>query len=250
MYFMFVFFSQLSLELVLLWRAGRCGLFKRFPIFYSYLVYDATCASVAAAVYWIRPDLYPSAYWLDFLLGSLVEFAVLLEISDHIFQPFPAIRHLGQALTILISFTFALVYILPALVQSPRPSTALFRFALRGSMTKAVILAVLVLTAHRYGLRLDRNVAGMVLGFSIYLGVNVAYDAAAESFGRALFADVFRVTLPVAFTLCLLTWTIALWEPAPMPSRESARAAAGENSQALTFELARFNSALARLLRR
>jgi hypothetical protein len=242
--------GQVGLELLLLWRARRCRLFRGFVFFYSYLVYDICCSSVAFALYWVRPSVYPTAYWLDFVLSSLVEFAVLLEISDHIFQPFPAIRHLGRALTILISFAFAVVYILPAIVESRRPSSTLLDFALRGSVTKAVILAVLVFAAHHFDLRLGKNVAGLMLGFSIYLGVDIAALAAAQEFGRGLFARVLWLVLPFAFMLCLLIWTIALWEPALMPRTDSVRPAARGDSQALTLELARFNSALSRLLHR
>jgi hypothetical protein len=202
------------------------------------------------AVYWIWPGEYASAYWFYFLICILAEFAVLLEISDHIFQPYPAVRHLGRALTILISFTFALVYILPAILQSHEPSSALLGFALRASATKAVILGVLVFTAHRFSLRLGKNVAGLMLGFSICLGVNVANFAAAGNFGQALYARVLWVMSPLAYTICLLVWTIALWELAPMPRTDSVRPAAGGNSEALTLELARFNSALSRFLRR
>jgi hypothetical protein len=165
----FAYLNTLALEIVLLWRAGRCRLLRSFPFFYSYLIYDVCCSSAVYVAYWIRPSMYPTAYWLDFLLSSLVEFAVLLEISDHIFQSFPAIRYLGRALTILISSTFALVYILPAILESREPSSKLLSFALGTSVTKVIILATLVFMAHHFGLALGKNVAGMMLGFSIYL---------------------------------------------------------------------------------
>jgi hypothetical protein len=246
----FAYLNTLALEIVLLWRAGRCRLLRSFPFFYSYLIYDVCCSSAVYVAYWIRPSMYPTAYWLDFLLSSLVEFAVLLEISDHIFQSFPAIRYLGRALTILISSTFALVYILPAILESREPSSKLLSFALGTSVTKVIILATLVFMAHHFGLALGKNVAGMMLGFSIYLGVNVANYAAAEDFGRALYARVLWVMSPLAFTFCLLVWTVALWELAPMPRTGPVRPAARENSEALTLELVRFNSALSRFLRR
>ncbi len=50
-------------------------------------------------IYWLYPQVYPSAYWIYYLVSILVEFTVLVEISDQIFQPFPAIRNLGRALT-------------------------------------------------------------------------------------------------------------------------------------------------------
>jgi NADH:ubiquinone oxidoreductase subunit K len=243
------YFATAALQVVLLWRARQCRLLARFPFFYSYIVYNLCFTSVAYALYWIRPSLYPSAYWLYFLLSILVEFAVLVEISDHSFQPFPAIRNLGRGLTVLISATFALVYILPAILQpSPTPSSALLDFALRASVTKAVILAVLLLTASHFGLKLGRNVVGLILGFSIFLGISVANFAAAQSFGRALYARILWVMSPIAFTLCLLVWTIALWESAPMPITGSMPPAGDGDSETLAFELARFNNTLSKLL--
>jgi hypothetical protein len=238
------------LESVLLWRAFKGCFTSRFPMFYSYIIYTLCCSAVLYPVYWIRPSLYGYVYWFCRLVSVLAEFAVLLEISDHIFQPFPAIRHLGRALTILISLSFALVYILPVMLRPRGLSWALLEFSLRASVTKAVILAVLAFTAHRYGLALGKNVAGMVLGFSIYLGVEVADTAAAESFGRALYARVLWTMSPLAYTLCLLVWTIALWEFAPMPRSNSVGQAAGGNSEPVALGIARFNSALSRFLRR
>lgn len=240
--------ATLTLHVLLLWRASRCGLLARFPFFYSYIVYDLCFTSVAYALYWIRPSLYPSAYWLYFLLSILVEFAVLVEISDHIFQPFLAIRSLGRGLTILILATFALVYILPAILQPPGPSSVLLNFALRASVTKALILAVLLFATSHFGLKLGRNVAGLILGFSIFLGINVANFAAAESFGKALYARILWVMSPIAFTLCLLVWTVALWEFAPMPGKESMPTAGNGESETLALEFARFNDTLSKFL--
>lgn len=235
---------------LLVWRARVARLLSLFPVFYSYIIYVLCGTVTLTVIYVIRPRWYATGFWFHELVCVLVEFAVLVEIADHMFQPFPAIRHLGRALTLLISFTFALVYILPAILQRHEPGATLLDFALRASVTKAVILAGLVFTAHRFGLRLGRNVAGLMLGFSIYLGVNVANFAAAQNFGQALYIRILWVMSPIAFTLCLLVWTIALWELAPMPRTDSVRPAPGGNSQALTLELARFNGALSRFLRR
>jgi hypothetical protein len=240
--------ATLTLQVLILWRAGQCRVLARYPFFYSYLVYDLCFGSVAYALYWIRPSLYPSAYWLYLLLDILVEFAVLIEISDHIFQPFPALRNLGRGLTIVISATFTLVYILPALLQPRGSSSALLDFALRASVTKAVILAVLLLTTRHFGLKLGRNVAGLMLGFSIFVGMNIANLAAAQSFGRALYARIFWVMPPIANTLCLLVWTVALWEFAPLPRTASIPPAGRGDSETLALELARINDTLSKFL--
>ena len=240
--------STLVPEAVLLWRARQGQLLTRFPFFYSYLAYVLCGSAMIFFVYEVLPSSYPSAYRFYFVVSIVVEFAVLIEISDHIFQPFPAIRNLGRGLTILISVTFALVYILPAILQPRGSSPALLDFALRASVTKAVILAVLLFTTSHFGLKLGRNVAGLMLGFSIFLGMDVANLALAQSFGRALYARIFWVMSPIAYTVCLLVWTVALWEYAPLPRTGSMPLADGGDSESLALELARFNTMLSRFL--
>jgi len=243
-----VYFGTLILESLLLWRAYQQRLLKQFPFFYSYLLYDLCCASAVYSVHWIRPNLYSTAFWLYYLIGMIVEFAVLLEISEHIFQPFPVIRHLGQAVTILITVTFVLVYILPALLESHQRSAALLQFTIRASLTKAVILGAILIIVRHYGLKLGRNVGGLIVGFSIYLGVNIVDFGAAATYGRELYAKVLWALGPTSFALCLIVWTIALWEFAPNPQVRSTPMLAEGKSQTPAVEIARLNSALSRFL--
>ncbi len=219
-----------------------------FPLFYSYLIY---CLGWSAGMYliaWLDPKAYPSVYWICYLVSILVEFTVLVEISDHIFQPFPAIRNLGRALTVLISAGLGLLYILPAILGSTGRSHALLDFALRASVTKAIILAILFSVSRHYGSQLGRNVGGLMLGFSICVAMNVALMACAQAFGSALFARILWFMEPLAFVLCALVWTISLWNLAPMPSLNRASTASGRDSESVALELNRFNSELSRFL--
>jgi hypothetical protein len=201
-------------------------------------------------IYWLDRKLYPSAYWIYYLVSILVEFTVLVEISDQIFRPFPAIRNLGRALTVLISAGLGLLYILPAILWSASRSPALLDFALRGFVTKAIILAVLFYVARHYGSPLGRNVGGLMLGFSILVAINITIMACAKAFGSALFAPVLWVMAPVASTLCVLVWTISLWELAPMPNMRTISTVTERDSEAVALELTRFNSELSKILHR
>ena len=221
----------------------------RFPFFYSYLG-CGFCGTVALfLVSRLRHDAYPYVYWLYFLLGIVVEFAVLVEISDHLFEPFPAIRQLGRLLTITISLGLGLVYILPTILHSHGGQSVLLDFALRASLTKAMILGALLLAAHHYGLRIGKNVAGLILGFSIYLGVNVANFAAEQIFSH-LYAKILWVMSPIAYTLCSAIWLIALWDFVPMPLKSTTSPNVGRDSGDVALELTRFNCELSKFLRR
>jgi hypothetical protein len=233
---------------LLILRGAATGVLRPFPLFYSYIIYSFGSTLVLYLVYWLDPQAYPTAFWVYYLLSILVEFTVLVEISDQIFRPYPAIRNLGRALTILISAGFGLVYILPTILRSAVRSRLLLDFALRASVTKAIILVVLFYVARQYGSQLGRNVGGLMLGFFIYVAINVADMASAKAFGPVLFAPVLWVMDPLAFALCILVWTISLWEPAPMPSMRSISTATGRDSEAVALELTRFNSELSKIL--
>ena len=111
-------FCALLLDGLLILRGVRGRLFKLFPLFYSYIIY-AFCGTLAMyVIYWQYPLVYPSAFWIYYLVSILVEFTVLVEISDHIFLSFRAIRNLGRALTIVISVGLGLLYMLPAVLWS------------------------------------------------------------------------------------------------------------------------------------
>jgi uncharacterized protein YjeT (DUF2065 family) len=238
----------LVLEGLLILRGAANRAYRVFPLFYSYIAY---CFCWVVGMYIIRsldPEVYPSAYWICYLVSILMEFMVLIELSDHIFQPFPAIRSLGRALTCLVSVILGLLYVLPALHESAKRSSVLLDFTLRASMTKAVILTVLFYVARHYGSRLGRNVGGLMFGFSIYVAMNIAIMACAKVFGPVLFRSVFWFMVPLAFTLCALVWTISLWEVAPIPRMSAIPTATERDSEAVALELTRLNNELSKLL--
>jgi hypothetical protein len=228
-------------------RGVACRCIKRYPLFYSYLIYVFCGTILMYLVYWLDRQAYPSVYWLYFLITILAEFSVLIEISDHAFQDLRAVRQLGCGLTIVISVVFALFYMLPIILWSSGRRSALLGFALRASVTKAVILAVLFIAARRFGSKLDKNLGGLMLGFSIYVAVNIANLAAANAFQPTVYGGIYWMMTPLAFTLGLLVWTVALWEHSPVPIA-SLSPVAGRDSESVALELTRFNNELSRLL--
>jgi hypothetical protein len=87
-----------------------------------------------------------------------------------------------------------------------------------------------------------------MFGFSIYLAMNIAWLAVGKAFEPALSAKILWVMGPLAFSLCLLVWTVSLWELAPMPSLRTISPVAGRDSEAVALELTRLDSELSKLL--
>jgi len=234
----------LSLEGLLILRGVGTRLYRSFPLFFGYLVFCFLASLGIYIVYWRFPQDYPSAYWLYYLV------TILVEISDQILRPFPAVRNLGRALTILISAGLGLVYILPTIIQPARRSRTLLDFALRASITKAVILVVLFYVARHYGSALGRNVGGLMLGFSIYVAINVTIMAGAKVFGSGLFAQILWFMAPLAYMLCALVWTVSLWELVPIARTETTSLATAGDAGPVAIELTRFNNELSKFLRK
>jgi hypothetical protein len=238
------------LQIVLLWRGWRCGLFSRFPLFYSYIAYLFFGSTMAFLISQTYPAYYPTFYWRFFLVLVLVEFGVLVEISDHMFNPYPAIRRLGRFLAGCVCGIFSF-YIVSALMQRRSLSVTTFDLFKRVSITKAVIIIVLLTMARYYRLPVGKNVAGLMLGFSVYLGINIANFALAETFGRAVYSGLFAVVTPLSFTVCLLMWTIKVWRYEPvLPEAGRLTGVAHKVSEPVIYQIDRLNQTLTRVLRR
>jgi hypothetical protein len=53
---------------------------------------------------------------------------------------------------------------------------------------------------------------------------------------------------PLATALCLLVWTVALWELVPVPRMNTISPATGRDPQMVALELTRFNSELSKFM--
>lgn len=233
------------LEAAIVIRCALNKVFRSFPLFYSYITYATATTVVLYAVYWFDVKTYASAFWINYLINLLAEFAVLVEISDHIFKPFVAIRSLGRALTLIITAILGVIYISPTIFASEGRREALLDFAMRASVVKAVILIALFMAARRYRSELGKNVGGLMLGFSIYLALTIANLSVAQVVNPAAAAALLWILEPLATALCLLVWTISLWQLAPVTVRGRAD---GRDSESVALQLARFNSELSKIL--
>ncbi|HEV2235013.1 MAG TPA: hypothetical protein VGV68_16615 [Terriglobia bacterium] len=224
---------------------------NKYPIFYSYIFFVMVTDGVSYAIYLLYPHYYASVFWFCFIAWLVAEFAVLAEASDHIFKPYPPIRRLGRLLTVCICVIFFVVYVAPPLLQPQSSRAAMLELVKRSSLTKAVLILVLLGAARLYRLPLGKNVSGLMLGFATYLAFNIANMALDQKYGGAGYAGIFAIVGPVSFVVALAIWNVALWrfDPALSRGREFERGA--ENiSEPLANRLGKYDSELTRLFRR
>ncbi len=239
------------LELALLWRGKKAGLLSQLPFFYSYIGYTLLWSFVTLPIFWFRSDLYSSAYWLFYLVNVVAEFAILVEISDHVFAPFAALRYLGRVIATLISLALSVGFIIPALARHLPSGATIINFCLWASLTKTLVVLAVIVAARYYRLRLSRSAAALVTGFGLYLSIYATNFAAAAVYGKVLYAAIFRFIMPSGWLVCLLTWTVALWKlESSKVTEEKQEALQFQPYPDLSHKINRLNDALSTWLRK
>jgi len=236
---------------VILVRAAQAARLSRYAFFHSYLVYFLATGLIALATWAWLPRYYPAYFWIKFFTLVIAEFALLVQIGDHIFAPYPALRMLGRTVTVGISVMFVIVYILPPLMERRPSDVAVLDLVKRSALTKGLVLFGLALLAGHFHIRLGRNISAIALGLVSYLGINTANFALAESLGRNSYGEVFSTIGPLSQTLMLLIWMIGLWnyEPAPVAPQVSSESDE-ERQETLPDRLGRYNNTLNRVIRK
>jgi hypothetical protein len=244
-----VFSYAVGLAIVV--RAVQRGILFRLWLFYSYLIYLLITGLVTIGAYYLLPGSYASIFWFRFFTTVIAEFAVLAQVADYIFAPYPAIRQIGRLLTMCIGVMFIALYIGPSLLE-PRPSdVAILNLVVRSSVAKAAIVIALLAAARYFRIKLGKNIAGIMIGFAIYLALNTANFALAETYGHSQYGPTFVTLGPLTQTLTFFVWAVALWDPQPdlLSNREVPGGQEGI-SEPLSCQLGRFNTTLTRLFRK
>jgi hypothetical protein len=242
---------SVALPAVLLARAIQGRFVSRLPYFFAYIAFILCSTIIELVLLTSFPKHYATVYWFDYLLAQVVEFAVLLEVSNILFDPYPALRRLGGLLCGGVITCFTAIYIFPALLYRGPTNTLLLDLVKRTALTKALIVLVLLFAARSYKLKLDRICSGILLGFSLYLGVSVANFQLASTYGRALYAPILWYVGPLGWILGATIWTATLWNYAPAAAQaRPPRKGNHETAVPVAAQIARFNNALLRLLQR
>lgn len=227
-------------------RAVREKHFSRYAFFHTYLISFLAAGIVGLGVLVWASKLYPTYFWIKFLALAIAEFAVVMEIGDHVFRSHPALRALGRFVTIGVAGLFVVLYTLPPLMEIQPTEFAVFDLVKRAALTKAVIAILLVAMATRFRVPLGKNIAGILLGLMAFLGISVANFALVEKLGWDAYGQVFATIGPLSQTLMMLIWLVSLWKYEPAPAAPAGEAFLGP----LPERMAQYDTSLQRLLRR
>ena len=212
-----VWWVSIALELALLIR-GFAGLVRKYPLFYAYigcvLAKDLACL----VCYTFAPNLYANLFWPTELITIVASFAVIMEIFRGSVRHNPGIVRFTQTF-LVIAFALTTFYVLVDVLQ--RGPTSVYRvIAALGRdlrLLEGTLLIVLLWLFVRYGIAFGRNLLGLTIGYSFWIGINLM-DFAFLYTGNE--SSVFlRRLLPACYMITLAIWCWTLWSVQTQPAQ-------------------------------
>ena len=213
--------SCVSLEVVILLRGVFTGLLREYPLFHAYVGSVLLKGIIGILSHQFAPDSYAQMYWPAELATILASYAVIIEIFRQTFRRSPEVMRLAQNL-LLIPLFFTLGYtaflllrvymrfgLLPGggLGFLPRVIVELGR-DLR--YIEGALLLIMLWFFLQWRIQIGRNLRGLILGYSFWVGLNVVNLA--FWFQRGNEASIgWRKLYPITYLITLMVWCASLW---------------------------------------
>jgi hypothetical protein len=219
-----IWWSCVSIEVFLLLRGTLTGLLKKYPLFYIYVVCVLLKEVVGLLSYQLGTSVYESLYWPAELATVVASYAVIVEIFRHSLKRNSVVARIAQELLIVV-FAGALVYAALDLVKGKAASVPRATVELGRDLryVEAALLFVMLWLFLRYRILIGRNLLGLILGYSFWVGLNVINLALWFLPGKTFSIGV-RTLLPITYLITLMIWCASLWssQPDPVPRLEGA----------------------------
>ena len=164
-----IWWTSITLEVVLLARGLYNRLAYRFPVFYSYITFVLLQEIARFSAFQSRYDLYKPVYWVTEFTSLAVGSLIVFEIYKVSLAAFPgAARMTRNALAAV--FLIALVKGLLEASSGWQPASAgpEIERALRAVQAAAILALVALFLL--YSIPFGRNLRGILLGYGLFVG--------------------------------------------------------------------------------
>lgn len=208
-----IWWSGLVLELVILVRGLRARMITKYPYFYAYILCVFAVSAGLYIGYRASPALYRNWYWPTQFATLIAGFGVILDIFEHALEAYPGAKRFFSLLSYgVLGVVFGSVGLKIALGQLG--NTAEMERDLR--CMEALLLITIGGVASYFGIRLGKNLKGLILGFGTYVGVSLI-TLALFVVAKQRFQSVWAILQSGSYVLALAIWTVAFWSYAPNP---------------------------------
>lgn len=202
----------LVLQFLMLWRCFKTKLWRQYPYFFNYFAYTLISNAVGFVFLVSGSASYRLFYWIAYLIGSVVRFAVAWEVFRWTFPRESTLRRIAGVVLVAVLLSLALTFFL----NGPRPGDYIVADVLR-KMSLAVALWLLTVLglARLYSVRLSRNVWGMAVGLFIFVSSQIIAFSALDI--SPLFRPLWNLMVPFGFIVMISIWNYTIWASVPKP---------------------------------
>jgi len=225
---------ELGLTLVLWWR----GTWRRFPVFFSYLVF-AAIEQIILYVLDISPKVTWQTWWRAFWAGTIVEamlkFGVVAELLHYLLRPWPALASVGRHFISVMGVLLVLVAAVAAAFTAPDNT----HWLISGSHTlmqtiyiteAGLILSVFLLAAY-FHIPWERVRFGIALGLGVAWCEHLAAWALLATGALTLRRELLDFLNLATYHVAVLIWLYYLL--APLKEMPKSAVSLPENSLAV-----------------
>jgi len=221
MWIFVVWWATILLELVLLLRILKNGVLRAQPIFAAYLGCVFASSTSGYIVYEANPPMYRYWYWGWEFVCVLAGYGVVLELLEKSLAAHQGLREFARntglaVLALIVGFTSSQLIFARGL-SAARTSDEVERNLRTAEL---VLLALIILVIRYYGIRVGRNVKGVILGYGLAVVV-IVVDNALRFYLGMRFQALFSSVRSCSYLIAVLVWTAALWSYDPNPASQT-----------------------------
>jgi len=218
-----VWWIGIALQCALIIRGSFTGNLSRFHLFYCYIACVLFKDVAVLVAYEFIPSAYAVVYWPMELATVLASFAVIVEVFRGTVRHNPGIVRFVQHF-LLAAFAITTMYVFATF--SYRDLTSIYRgieqLGRDLRLVEGALLIALLWLLIRYRISLGRNLVGLIIGYSFWIGINLADFAFLPSPGDET-SHFLRVVIPTSYTITLAFWCSVLWHAHAEPAQSSSQ---------------------------
>lgn len=222
---LFIWWSSIALEFLLLFRGFREKLAFRHPAFYTYISFVLAQSFLRRAVLTWHGPLYPTIYWSTEFIAVVLGCTVVFEIYRVGLEPYPGTAGMARAALWLV-FLMACSETFRAANQPHWQIANVWQLERNLRAFQALSIAALLVLFLIYSVRFSSNLNGILLGYSLFIGVSIIQLTFVSPAGHRL-SDFWSYMHPVSYNVALAIWLLHLWSYKPALEPVPASAARG-----------------------
>lgn len=213
-----IWFAGAALEALLLIRGWRCGLLRRYRLFYGYISFVVLEDVLRFFATFCGKTVYFYTYWTLEYLAVPVGCAVVFEIYKIALQRYPgAARITRNVLMFVFAMAFAKGLANGMNVHQVWTEEAALNFERIVRTVQGVAIIALVVLFLAYRIPFGKNLRGILLGYSLFIAQRIICLA----FIRPVGHDFWFYAYSASYIVVLGLWLAHLWSYHPVPEAQT-----------------------------